>query len=138
DKCKQTISLIAEFIHNMNYAVVSLSFDKKIIDMQPFVWRDFKVITQYTYVMDLALSVGDIWNNMSSEKRSDINKGTKDGLVVRQVNDFAIVKRLVLKTFLRQNRTINDSFMNKVLSDFSNDSNSFAFATFDSGNPIAC
>ncbi|MDA8172458.1 MAG: GNAT family N-acetyltransferase [Nitrospiraceae bacterium] len=138
DKCKLIMSHIAEYIDKMNYSVVSLSFDKSIIDMQPFIWRDFKVVPQYTYVMELALPVDDIWRRMSYEKRNHITRGVKDGLAVRQINDYSVVKALVLKTFSRQKKTISESGMNKVLFDFANDANSFAFAAFHHGNPIAC
>ena len=138
DKCKKIMSLVAEFIDKMDCSVVSLSFDKNTIDMQPFIWRDFKVIPHYTYIVELSPSIDDIWMRMSNEKRTTITKGTKDGLVVRRVNDYAIVKSLVLKTFSRQNKTTNVSGVNKILFDFANDRNSFAFAAFNNGNPIAC
>ncbi|MDA8087541.1 MAG: GNAT family N-acetyltransferase [Nitrospiraceae bacterium] len=138
EKCKQIMSCIAEFIDGKNYPVVSLSFDKAIIDMQPFIWRDFKVVPQYTYVIDLALPDGDIWKRMSYEIRNHIAKGEKDGLVVGRIDDYTLVKSLVLKTFSRQKKTIDDSGMNKVLFDFATGSNSFAFAAFRGDIPIAC
>ncbi len=138
DKCKEVMSLVAEFINKKNYPIVSLAFDKNTVDMQPFIWRDFKVIPQYTYVMDLSRSAGGIWKGMSAEKRNDITRGTKDGLAVRRLNDYSIVKSLVLKTFSRQKKKIDDSGMNKVLFDFANGGNSFGFAAFNGNEPIAC
>jgi len=138
DKCKQIISLIAEFIDRTNYSVVSLSFDRNIIDMQPFAWRDYKVTPQYTYIIQLALPVEDIWKRMSNERRNDITRGLKDGLIVKQTDDHKIIKSLVIQTFSRQNKTIDDFYINKILFDFANTGNSFAFVTFANGNPIAC
>src|SRR5208337_289871 len=51
DKCKQIMSSISEFIDRTNCSLVSLSFDRSVIDLQPFVWRDYKVTPQYTYVI---------------------------------------------------------------------------------------
>ena len=142
DKSKEVMSLMAEFIDGMNYPLVSLSFDKDTVDMQPFIWRDFKVVPQYTYVMDLSRSGDDIWRGMSGEKRNDITRAAKDGLEVRKINDYAIVKSLVQKTFSRQKKEIEGSglngSMNKVLFDFANEDNSFAFAAFGKDGPVAC
>ncbi len=138
DKYKQVISLISEFMDKMNCPVISISFDKSIIDMQPFIWRDFKVIPHYTYVVGLVKSVEDIWKRMSTDRRNNITKGTKDGLVVEKTSDHAIIRSLVLKTFSRQKMAIDDTFINKVLFDFANDSNSLAFVASSDGDPIAC
>ncbi len=138
DKHKQVISLIAEFMDKMNYPVISISFDRSIIDMQPFIWKDFKVIPNYTYILQLTKSIEDIWKRMSNEQRNHITKGEKDGIIVKSTDDYTIVRSLVLKTFARQDKVVNVSHINKVLFDFSNNSNSFAFVAIHNGDPIAC
>ena len=138
EKYKLVMSLMAEFIDTKNYPVISFSLSRDLIDMQPFIWRDFKVVPEYTYVLDLAMSVEDMWKRMSNERRKNITKGTKDGLVIESTYDYRTIKALVLKTYSRQNRVIDDSYMDKVLFGFANNSNSFAFIALNNGNTIAC
>lgn len=138
DNCKKILALIADTIDDKHYAVISLSFDKTIIDMQPLIWKNFKVVPQYTYIVDLSASIDELMARMSREKRKNIAKGIKDGVVVKSINDYNVVKSLVTKTFARQNKKANASAIDKVLFNFANSTNSRAFAAFLNGVPIAC
>lgn len=137
DIWKQTLSLMANFIEDLPYSVMSCSLNRNIIDLQPFIWKRFKVIPGYTYILDLSMSAEDIWNRMSSERRKNINKGVKDGLFVKKITDYELIKSLVIKTFLRQKREINEFYLNKILFEFANNENSYAFVTYNNG-PIGC
>jgi len=138
-KQKKCISFMADTIDRLPYSIVTASLNKDTIDTQPFIWRKFKVMPCYTYVLDLNKPIEEIWRNMSAEKRNDINKGVKDGLQIKQIQDYDIVKSLVLKTFLRQKKEkkVNKYYLNKILFEFANDTNSFAYAIFKDGVPIA-
>lgn len=138
EKKKQVLTSIAEFIDKKNYPVISVSLSRDIIDMQPFIWRDFKVIPEYTYILQLSLPVDEIWRRMSADRRNSITKATKDGLSVTNSDDYATVKSLVTKTYSRQKKAFGDSYTNKVLFEFANKSNSFAFIALQDSNPIAC
>ena len=138
DTWKKTLSLITDFIEKLPYSIVSISLNKNIIDMQPFIWEKFKVVPGYTYLLDLSVSIEDIRKRMSNERRKNINKGQKDGLLTKKVYDFKIIKTLVLKTFSRQDNKINEFYLNKILFKFANNNNSFAFATYQNDEPIAC
>jgi hypothetical protein len=74
---------------------------------------------------------------MSAEKRNDISKATRDGLTTKLIDDYSIVKSLVLKTFSRQEMVANEYYLNKILFEFANKDNSFAFAAFRENIPIA-
>lgn len=134
---KKVLSSMADFIEHLPYSVVSICLNKKIVDTQPFIWKKFKVIPAYTYILDLSKSVEDIRKEMSAERRNDMNKAIRDGLIVKQVHNFEIVKFLVLKTFSRQEMTVNEYYLDKVLFEFANKGNSFASVTFKNDNPIA-
>ncbi len=137
DKCKQISSLLAAQIDSMDFSVISFALDKKILDVQPFYWRNFKVIPQYTYILSLDDDIKSLWNNMSSEKRKSISKGLKDGLKIKKIDDYNVVSSLASKTFTRQNKAIDSINLNKVLFNFANDENSFAFAAYLQGQPVA-
>lgn len=134
---KKALSLMAEFIEDLPYSIVSFSLDKNVVDTQPFIWNKFKVIPGYTYILDLSKSTEDVRKGMSAERRNDMNKATKDGLIAKQVGDFEVVKSLVLKTYSRQKMTANEYYLDKVLFEFANKDNSFGFVTFKEDKPIA-
>ncbi|MFN6946553.1 MAG: hypothetical protein ACK4ND_16520 [Cytophagaceae bacterium] len=101
---KDVISTMADFIENLLYLIISFSLDRRVVDTQPFIWSKFKVVPGYTYILDLTMSIDDIWKRMSNERRKNIKKGQGDGLTVKKTNDFEIIKSLVLKTFSRQQK----------------------------------
>jgi len=137
DICKKVLSLMAEFMESLSYSIISISLNKNIVDTQPFIWRKFKVIPGYTYILDLSKSIEDIRKEMSVGRRNDMKKALKDELIAEKVNDFKIVKSLVLKTFSRQEKKLNKYYLNKILFRFANDNNSFAFVTFKDDKAIA-
>ncbi len=134
---KKVLSSMADFIERLPYSVISICLNQNIVDTQPFIWRKFKVTPGYTYVLDLSRSIEDIHNRLSVETRHHIKKGAKDGLVVKQVDDFGIVRSLVLKTFLRQGKKAHEYYLGRILFEFANRDNSFAFAVFRDDKPIA-
>jgi lipid II:glycine glycyltransferase (peptidoglycan interpeptide bridge formation enzyme) len=85
----------------------------------------------------LKKALEDISREMTKNRRNDITKALKDGLCVKQITDYAIVKFLVLKTFSRQDKKLNIYYLDKILFEFSNENNSFAFAVFSKGIPIS-
>jgi hypothetical protein len=138
DLWKKTLSLLSDFLEKLPYSIISYALDKNIIDMQPFIWKKFKVSPRYTYLLDLGKSVDNIWKSMSNERRKNINKALKDGLYTSKIANREIIKNLVCKTFARQKKPINEIYLNRILFDFANSDNSFAFATFQNESPIAC
>lgn len=137
DTWKRVLSLIADFIESLSCSVVSVCLNKNVVDTQPFTWKKFKVAPAYTYILDMSKSIEDIRKGMSSERRNDINKAARDGLVVKRLDNFEVVKSLVLKTFSRQEVMINKDYLDKVLFEYASDTNSFAFVAFEDGDPIA-
>ncbi|MBM7581726.1 hypothetical protein JOD02_000563 [Caldicoprobacter guelmensis] len=138
NKYREILSVVAEFLEQLDYSIISISLGRNIMDTLPFIWKRFKVVPGYTYILDLKKSVDDLYNRMSVERRNDINKAIKDNLAVRKIDDYNIVKSLVLKTFSRQKKDVdNKYYLDKILFSFANDNNSFAFATFKEEIPIA-
>jgi len=134
---KKFISLISDFIDTLPFHILSISFPPEFIDLQPFIWRKYKVIPSYTYLIDLSKSIIEIESDFSPERRNDIKKAIKDKLICKQTEDYKLVKQLVLNTFSRKQKAINEDFINKILFNFANSTNSFAFITFSGENAIA-
>lgn len=138
DMHKRILSSMTGFIEKLPYSIITLSLNKHITDMQPFIWGKNKVSPVYTYLLNLTASIEDIWDGMSNERRKNINKGLKDGLVVKKLTNYKIIKSLVLKTFSRQRILINEFNLDKIFFEFANNKNSFAFATYRNDNIFAC
>lgn len=138
DTWKGVLFAIVEFIENLPYSIISCSLDKCIVDVQPFLWNKFKVSPGFTYLLDLSKTIEEIWKGMSNERRKNITKGIKDGLIVKKVEDLNTIRALVMKTFSRQSKLINEFFLNKILFEFTNNDNGFAFVTFNNDVPVAC
>src|SRR5690606_2374559 len=83
-------------------------------DTQVFQWNQWNVKPNYTYQINLELSIDELYNNLSSEKRKSIRKSEKDGIIIKQEKNYDIVKTLVLKTFSRQKKKINTIYLEKI------------------------
>ncbi|MEW6668912.1 MAG: GNAT family N-acetyltransferase [Thermodesulfobacteriota bacterium] len=137
DTWKKALKLMAKYIHDKRLPVVSVALDKKIVDMQPFIWEHHRVTPQYTYTIDLDLPIEAILRNMSPDRRNDIKKGERTGLNVRMIDRYDAVKTMVCQSFSRQNRSVDTIHLDAVLSRFAETGNSFAFLAGIDDVPIA-
>lgn len=138
DIWKKSLSLMCNVLEKLPYAIISFPLSKDIADMQPFIWNKFKVVPAYTYIVDLSMQIDELWERMSSERRKNITKGMKDGLSVKKIDNFEVVRTLVLMTYSRQEKKTNEYYLNKVLFEFANENNSYAYATYKGDKAIAC
>lgn len=135
---KAVMNSIADYFINLNPGILTISFQPKWIDTQPFIWKNFKVIPNYTYQIDLTPLMDEISKNFSPEKRNEIKKAEKDGVVVKQETDYSIVKQLVLKTYDRQSVNNDLKLLDKILFEFAKPENSFAFVAWQDEKPVSC
>lgn len=96
---------------------------------------DFKQKKNHTYVLDLS-ATEDVQTLYAPKRRQQIRRAIKDELKVERVNELQIVYDLVIQTFVRQKRAVDSAFVKKILFEFANAKNSFAFATLKEGKPI--
>jgi hypothetical protein len=134
---KEAIALVAAHLDTISGGLVSCAFAPEVIDMQPFIWKKFKVIPGYTYRLNLSESIADIEARMSAQHRNAMKKAERDGVECRITSDYSIVKSLVEKTFERKNKELNGLMIDKILKQFANDKNSFALVSWQNGIPIA-
>jgi hypothetical protein len=134
---KKALDSMADFLDNSSASIISITLSKNIIDTQPFIWKKFKVVARYKYLLCLKSSIDDIWSGMSKVRRNEIKKAENDGLIVRKVHDLEIVRKLFIKTLSRQEKSVDDNYLENILFNFANDNNSFAFAVFKEEKPIA-
>lgn len=139
DVWKRYLTAMAEFLDSLPYSVLSVSLNDGVVDTQPFIWRQFKVVPEYTYLVDLSLSEDEQLKRMSTLRRNDISRSVKDGLVVKTSEDYEIIKFLVKRTFARQDKEVRGDYLDRILFDYAKDGiNAFSCVTYDgSGQPIA-
>ena len=129
---------LADFISALPHGLLTLAFPAHVKDVQPFIWKKFKTIPNYTYHLDLSLSSSQLLQNMASDKRNSLAKAEKDGIKTVPVSDYGIVEQLILKTFSRKQKSVDAAFVHRLLHQFANPSNSFAFVSYLNHIPISC
>jgi len=135
---KSVLTVISDYLAGFNSrTLVSCSFSPEINDTQPFIWNSFNVTPNYTYIIDLKLSEPEVWELMESEKKATIRKAEKDGVEVRLETDLKVVYELVLMTFSRQYKKVDKEALKKILFEFANSNNSFAYCSYFGGQPVA-
>jgi hypothetical protein len=133
---REILAAMAGFLDHGSHALVSLCLDPRVRDALPFVWRKFKVVPRYTYVLDVTASLEELQRNMSAVGRNQISKAIRDGLVVRQATDMAVVQALARGTLGRQH--VPARHLEGILFRFANEDNSYAFTTYQGDAAIAC
>ena len=134
---RAALDAMADHVEREAPAICMLPLDRRIQDVLPFFWRGFKVVPNYTYLLDLAPAPEELLKNMSPERRKNIGKAGRDGLVVRAETDLRVVRELVLGTFRRQEKFVDEPCLDAVLFRYAKPSNSFAFVTCRDEMPIA-
>jgi len=134
---KKILKAFVDFIEKLPYHIITLYLPAIHIDMQPFYWNNFKTIPNYTYIINLANPIEEIEKSFSTERRNDIKKAIKDGIETRICKDYNIVKSLVLKTFDRKQTSADKTMIDKILFNFADETNSFAFVSYRNNIPIA-
>ena len=132
---RDIVQAIVDYIRDNKFSIVSLPLSPEMVDVLPFVWDDYKMTVRYTYRLNLMAE--DPLSNVSSKMRKHLNKAEKEGLTCEKVNDMNILYKLICKTYARQNIGFDETHVKRVLFEFANGENSFAFAAFREGTPIA-
>ena len=130
---KEIHETISEFFSKLKSALIISAFPPSVTDTQVYFWKKYKVIPNYTYQLSLDKSEHELFENLTSEKRKSIRRAEKDNLEIVKAENFNDVKSLILKTFNRKNKKVNSVFLEKILFQFANTENSFAFVAYQNG-----
>ncbi len=134
---KEIINLIKDYFISLKPKLLMLSLPYTIKDTQPFFWNKFKVVPNYTYRLNLNKTPEELFENLTSEKRKSIKKAEKDGLNIERTEDYKMVKAMVEKTFDRKEKVVSKKYLDKILFEFANEGNSFAFVATQNGKASA-
>jgi hypothetical protein len=135
---KEVVTLVRDYLVQLKPKLLSIALPFTINDTQPFYWDNFKVIPNYTYRLALNKTQEELFDNLTSEKRKSIKRAEKDELVIEKTTDYKLVKNLIEKTFDRKDKKVSQNYLNKILFEFADDKNSFAFIAHKDQKPSAC
>jgi hypothetical protein len=124
---KNLMNMIADFYNRNGFGIIRVSFPSNFVDFQSFIWKKYKVVPNYTYIHDLNKPVAELLSAFSPEKRNEIKRVEKDNILVTQEWDYSIINELIKNTFKRNNINYNRQVLGRILTEFSNPDNSFAF-----------
>lgn len=75
---EKVIDAANEFIDNLGLAVYEQQFHYSFTNWLPFSWQGCTALPRYTYVIDRAELIGDIWYGLSAKQRSCVKKGKRN------------------------------------------------------------
>ncbi|MBL7933736.1 MAG: peptidoglycan bridge formation glycyltransferase FemA/FemB family protein [Bacteroidia bacterium] len=133
---KDVSTLVADYFDALSVPYFNLYLPYHAADTQPFTWKGFISKTRYSYLIDLHKSEEALWNNLSSEKRKSINKAQKDGLEVKETEDYHTVFNLIMQSLERNDKDRNEQVIKNILFSFANKKNAIAYMASNDGKAI--
>lgn len=135
---KSIYKLLASFLSDFKGALCTICLGEEHKDMQPFIWANFKVIPNYTYHLSLKeKSESNLTQTFSPERRNDIKKAIKDGIVCKETTDMSFIKKMVEYTYDRKHKTLQVDALNNMLSRFGKDGKCYSLVSFMNDEPLA-
>ena len=135
---KKVYKLLSDYFEHKKYALLTLAFPPEHIDMQPFIWKNYKVIPNYTYQINLSkIKEEELLKIASPEKRNEQKKAIKDNVSVTITEDYSIIKKMVEHTFERKEKSFNTALVSEILNNYSNNQNSYSYFSKLDNEPIS-
>ncbi len=135
DQKKKIMAALVEFLDGLGVKLVTVALDGQFHDLQPFIWKEYKAVPQYTYLIDLTSET--IWEDFDPKRRNDIKRAEKDGVTVEQVHDLELIISMVSKSLDRKDKGFDKKLLTHLMTKFCNEENSFSFVAKLDGRPIA-
>lgn len=128
---KEIMNEICAFFSKQKSTLTVLAFPSNIVDFQPFIWKKYKVIPNYTYRINLQKSVEEIKSHFDSKNRNVISKALKQGV---DIKENSLSKEELYKFFIDSLNTtdanIYETELKNVFMKFSDDTNSFSVSAY--------
>lgn len=124
---KSLASDLSDFYCKMNAGIIRVPFPPGFTDFQPFIWKKFKVIPNYTYIIDLNADEENIYSSFSPEKRNEIRKALNDGIELVPEYDYSAFMDYAGMLFENAGVKYDKPVLTKIFNEFADQNNSFAF-----------
>lgn len=130
----QIILWISERSSSYSQFVFPLSYSFTEV-LERMTLKTFKKNKRHTYILSVA-NADDVSSLYAPKRRQQIRRAVRDGLVVKKAADMKLVLQLVLKTYERQGKSIDQTYLKKILFEYATEENSFAFISFRDEAPL--
>lgn len=134
---KKVFDAIIAYFDSRSPAIISCSFPGRYTDFQPFVWKQYKVVPRYTYLLDLQASEESLWQNMAGERRNDMKKAEKDAVRFTFNDDPQIVLSLIMNSFKRNKAGVADKPVAEIIRRMSDCGKGYSVTTWWQERPVA-
>ena len=128
---KDILKTCADYFDKLNATLTVIAFPSTIVDMQPFIWKGYKVIPNYTYQIDLTKSIEEISQNFDPKNRNIIKKATNSDLLI--VNN-KLSKNDLFNYFKNSlnsaGANVYENQLKNLFNVFSNNQNSFSIEAY--------
>lgn len=135
---RAVVEAMALFLIASGPPIISLALEHDVLDVLPFCWRGFKVTPRYTYRLNLRRPWEEVVKGFTQERRRNLAKAQRDGLVVAPAVEPQVIRELVIGTFRRSGGGLDLEVLDRVLSSFARTDNSYGFITWSGERPLAC
>ncbi len=135
---KKLMTTIENFLSKRKESIISMSFPSNWIDFQPFIWKNYKVTTRYTYTIDLNREIEDIFNDFARERKKNIKQAKKDNITIEKHSPNSDTIELISKTFIDKGVSIDLNWLNDFIVNFCKEDNCIVHTAKDpEGNILA-
>ena len=123
---KELMQAVCDYLESEKFSICVLAFPSSIRDMQPFFWKGYKVVPNYTYRIQLNQSVEQIVGNFDSKNRNAINKAIKENIQVIESNETnAALYRYFSQALHKAGANVYEQELKGIFTQFANADNSF-------------
>lgn len=127
---REALAAMAGYLRATRAPLLFLALHRSAVDCLPFMWRGFKVVPVYTYTIDLGQALEAIQAGLTAKRRNDITKAERDGLVARRSGDLVALGARVGALLEGKGKNPRRRVLDRILTVFANENNSFAFGTY--------
>jgi hypothetical protein len=117
--------------------MVHLAFPPEETDLQPWAWKGFKVVAQWTYRIELAQGMDAIRAGYEAEQRNAIKKSKAGGATTVLTDDAERILRMVRSTFQRKGKGLDEEVAMAILRAFLEPGTGSAYITVEGGRDTA-
>lgn len=126
---KEVMQEVCSYLEKEKCSLSILAFPYSVKDLQHFIWNNYKVIPNYTYLIDLTKSLEEIKSHFDSKHRNAINKAIKEGVITEIKSEDPEETFLYFKnSLLAAGANVYDKELKQIFTSFSDPSNSFTIS----------
>lgn len=135
-EAKKLHTLLADHVLDQD-GMIHLAFPPEETDLQPWAWKGFKVVAQWTYRIDLAQGIESVRAGYEAEQRNGIKKSRSTGAEAVATTDPERVLACVRSTFARKGKGLDEDVASAMMRAFLKEGSGFAYVTVENGHDSA-